>query len=296
MKLSGPVSDVWEDFAVGPGRHHESHEGADCLLPELSIIGWLRFSSAFEGALLADSHPGEYEIHYIVSGELSWWVEDRTYDLRSGMILIIAPGETHGSTTGVLEPCEHYWMRLTFPDEAGGPSDIAQLGEAFAALEHRAFAVSPAVREGFAQMLAEHHQRGDYARVACRAALHGLLIAILRDYQALKPVVSAPIGIDRSIKAIHQSLEEPPSIQHLARVAGLSESAFRKQFREVVGCAPHDYITRRRVQAAQALLASGGKSITEVAMALGFSSSQYFATVFKRVTGQSPRDEAKQRE
>jgi AraC-like DNA-binding protein len=45
-----------------------------------------------------------------------------------------------------------------------------------------------------------------------------------------------------------------------------------------------------KIEAAQKRLRAGGDSITQIAMDLGFVSSQYFATVFKRIAGQTPRD------
>jgi AraC-like DNA-binding protein len=50
-----------------------------------------------------------------------------------------------------------------------------------------------------------------------------------------------------------------------------------------------DYITRRRIEESKKMLSQGEASVTDIAYALGFSSSQYFATVFKRITGQSPK-------
>jgi AraC-like DNA-binding protein len=47
------------------------------------------------------------------------------------------------------------------------------------------------------------------------------------------------------------------------------------------------------VERARELLAAGGRSVTDVAYALGFSSSQYFATVFKRYTHTRPSSVAR---
>ena len=43
-----------------------------------------------------------------------------------------------------------------------------------------------------------------------------------------------------------------------------------------------------KIQKAKNLLFKSDKSITEIAMDLGFSTSQYFATAFKRYTGRTP--------
>ncbi|MEO0414031.1 MAG: AraC family transcriptional regulator [Verrucomicrobiota bacterium] len=293
--------EVWQDFARGPGRHHESYEGQNCILPELEIVGWLRFFHAFEGALEPDSHAGEFEIHYFVSGELSWWVGDRTYDLRSGMVLIIPPGEMHGSTTGVLEPCEHYWLRIRFPDAEALPgmslAETNAIRSALLDLPQRAFAVGPEVKGAFTKILTEHREMSEFSAITSRAALHQMLIALLRESdqhgRSERCKQSLPSGIRDCLHMIHEQLDEPPSMSVLAKRAGYSDSAFRKRFKEVVGCSPHDYITRRRIQAAQRMLESGNQSVIDVAFALGFSSSQYFATVFKRVTGKTPRDYAR---
>ena len=55
-------------------------------------------------------------------------------------------------------------------------------------------------------------------------------------------------------------------------------------------------MTRKEIERAQALLLGGDHTVTNVAFGLGFSTTQYFATVFKRYTGQTPtgfRDEVR---
>jgi len=289
--------DAWKDFSEEPGRHHETYEGPERLLSELAIVGWLKFFKAFDHALEPDSHKGEYELHYIVNGVLNWWVEDTSYDLHSGMMLIIKPGELHGSSTGVLEPCEHYWLRIAFPPKDALPGLTKQqtrnLENEFFALEERAFKASPAVKVAFAEIIAEHRNSSDYSELISRSALHMLLASAARDCRKShdtlgeKTNVISPL-IQRSLRAIHEDLAEPPSVPEMAKGAHMSETAFRKRFKKEVGCSPLDYITRRRVQEAKALMARGEQTITEIAHALGFSSSQYFATVFKRITGVSP--------
>ena len=52
---------------------------------------------------------------------------------------------------------------------------------------------------------------------------------------------------------------------------------------------PWQYILKVRIEAAKQRLAARDESITQIAMRLGFASSQYFATTFKRITGVTPR-------
>jgi len=52
---------------------------------------------------------------------------------------------------------------------------------------------------------------------------------------------------------------------------------------------PHRYVLRRRTERARELLRQPGATILEVALACGFSSQSHFATVFRALTGVSPR-------
>ena len=293
------MTDVWDTFKAESGRHHETFEGPNQILPELSIVGWLRFFKAFNHALEPDMHKGEYEIHYIVNGELHWIVEDDTYDMHSGMILVVKPNEIHGSNSGALEPCEQYWLRITFPEDDALPGltleQTQSIIKTFAAIENRAFPATLDMRRAFVKLTEEHRSPGNYSRLISRSALHVLLASIARHFEnrtnqsAEVQVPRISPYIQRCIHQIHQDLSEPHSISKMAKRANMSETAFRNRFKKEVGCSPLDYITRRRIEEAKKFLTKGETSITDIAYSLGFSSSQYFATVFKRITGQSPK-------
>jgi AraC-like DNA-binding protein len=90
------------------------------------------------------------------------------------------------------------------------------------------------------------------------------------------------------VERIKSHPEEDNLLTQLAEEAGLSLSRFKASFKEQVGLAPHEFILRCKVDAAKRLLLDERRSVTATAMDLGFSSSQYFATVFKRFTFQTP--------
>lgn len=243
----------------------------------------------------ADSHEDEYEIHYIVNGELNWWVEKTDYVLRSGTVLIVAPNERHGSRSGALEPCEHFWLRIAIEDSKSlpglSPTESQNLGDAFQSLERRAFIVSPQVHTAFAKLVEEHINPDTHSVTTCRATLHSLLVSIVRDYkkaQGRGDCLEISNSIEASTRYIKDNLSNPPTIKQLAKEAEVSEAGFRKSFRIEIGCSPLDYINRRRVEEAKRLMHSGNPNIKEISHNLGFSSRQYFSTVFKRVTGVSP--------
>jgi AraC-like DNA-binding protein len=55
-----------------------------------------------------------------------------------------------------------------------------------------------------------------------------------------------------------------------------------------LGLTPVAYLNRYRVQQARQLLKTTHKSITEIALDVGFSGSSYFSRIFRRETGMSP--------
>jgi AraC-like DNA-binding protein len=76
----------------------------------------------------------------------------------------------------------------------------------------------------------------------------------------------------------------------VAEAVGWSEAHLKAAFRKETGQTPHEYFLQRKVDKARHLLTTGKRTVTEIAMTLGFSSSQHFATAFRNFTGQTPSD------
>ena len=87
---------------------------------------------------------------------------------------------------------------------------------------------------------------------------------------------------------IAENIDGAFTVRELAQRAGLSEPAFKARFKREVGIPPIDYVLRKKIDHARLMLQSGEHTVTDVAMRLGFSTAQYFATVFRRYTGQAP--------
>ena len=79
------------------------------------------------------------------------------------------------------------------------------------------------------------------------------------------------------------------SLTELASLARLSPTHFCKAFTRSMSMPPHQYQLRQRVDRAKLLLADTERSITEVALATGYTASSNFATAFRKVTGVTPR-------
>src|SRR5262245_11056522 len=77
-------------------------------------------------------------------------------------------------------------------------------------------------------------------------------------------------------------------LDQLARVAGVSKFHFVRTFEATYGETPIRYLTRRRIERAQDLLRVANLTVTEICMAVGFSSLGSFSTRFTSLVGESP--------
>lgn len=77
-------------------------------------------------------------------------------------------------------------------------------------------------------------------------------------------------------------------LEAAAREACLSPFHFHRLFRATFGETPHDFITRRRMDRARHLLASGEMTVTEVCLEVGYSSLGSFSSKFQSLTGTPP--------
>ncbi len=111
--------------------------------------------------------------------------------------------------------------------------------------------------------------------------------ALARD----KRLGSEPQRIARRTLAFLQSnYAEAITRSAIAAHIGVNERYLTHCFREEFGVTPMEYLNRYRVKIAQQLLDTQNKSITEIGLEAGFSSSAHFSRVFHQHTGQSPRE------
>ncbi len=91
----------------------------------------------------------------------------------------------------------------------------------------------------------------------------------------------------RALVAIHAEPEYGWSVTSLAERAGMSRAGFAQRFQQRMDQSPMLYLTHWRMALARELFAQG-KSLLEVALALGYKSEVAFAKSFKKVTGITP--------
>jgi transcriptional regulator GlxA family with amidase domain len=92
----------------------------------------------------------------------------------------------------------------------------------------------------------------------------------------------------RARDAMDGSYAQPLDVPTLARIAHVSEAHFIRTFRATFGETPNRYLQRRRVERAMWLLRTTDQSVTDICMAVGFSSLGTFSRVFAEIVGEPP--------
>ena len=87
---------------------------------------------------------------------------------------------------------------------------------------------------------------------------------------------------------LQQNAASPLSRREIADAIGVSENHLSRIFRRELGITPWDYLNRYRIKQAKELLISTDRSITSVALEVGFNDPAYFSRVFRKQVGLSP--------
>jgi AraC-like DNA-binding protein len=99
--------------------------------------------------------------------------------------------------------------------------------------------------------------------------------------------------IARAVKWIHNNYAQPFRVDDVARLAGMSVSAFHRNFQAVTGMSPIQFQKQIRLQRARLLLAADPGDIASISRRVGYDSPSQFSREYRRQFGAPPsRDTA----
>jgi two-component system, response regulator YesN len=114
------------------------------------------------------------------------------------------------------------------------------------------------------------------------------LMAVLSKYERLGRYSEQIVN---ALKIIHQEYSDKLSLNYLASKIHINPAYFSRKFQEEVGIGFSEYLNEYRLKQAQKMLIEfPDLSISTVSERCGFNSQHYFSQIFRKMTGQSPRD------
>ncbi|MGE5525479.1 MAG: helix-turn-helix domain-containing protein [Rhodospirillaceae bacterium] len=241
------------------------------------------------GSRTRHQHNG-HQISVTVGGtaEIVWWTEthgEARLAPRDGHVLINPAGEPHAAEWHGSWDCVGFYVdprhTAAVARELGISCDIAPVydgcdravhGLACGLLEeaHTDPLTCRLYAESLADFLALRLLRGAVQKRMPAGALTAAQLRRVTDYIAAH--------IDRDLSA-----------SELAALVDLSPFHFSRRFKASTGMAPYQYVTRRRISAAQELLARTRLTIAEISYRTGFSSQSHLGARFKQIVGVTPR-------
>ena len=266
-------------------------------LPELPLFGMHNQAQATRG-LDEHIHAGVLEVCYITSGERIYHVDGRDYAMKGNQVFVAFPDEPHGSGNNPHGKGLIYWLHVRLPPRSQPflcltGAEARPLVEGLRRLPTRYFSGDLRLQAWFEDVFRLAHEPDTPLRKLRLAttliAWFTLLLDCAQAGRQWRPACSPDIR--RGLEWLERQVHEPVAVERLAAVAALSPSRFKAKFKAEIGIPPAEYWLRRKVEHAGGLLRRGRQTVTEVAFALGFSSSQYFATVYKRFTNRRPGDD-----
>lgn len=211
-----------------------------------------------------------------------------------GSGVLIAGGKTYPQTTGVCTfippavPHEYYpekdnWQTswVVFRGDAL-PQIMPQMG--FSGIA----SVRPANIDDLAHIfsamftLAEEYTKAE----KCSELLYAYILEAKRLFSDGAGPVNDHVG--KAVEFMEKEYHRNLSLSDISDAAGLSEQHFCRVFRKVTGMTPIEFLTRKRVAEAKALLGDTDMSVSDIAKAVGFSGRSYFTSVFRKYEGFSP--------
>ncbi len=222
-------------------------------------------------------------------------------------MFVVRPWQLHAFGAPHVDPSQIVWVLFDigvrrphdewlWPDWLAWPErDQARLTELLSKNEQPWYTASRDVARSFmdiADVVAtDDIERGE---TKLRLLISMMLLQFKNQLEDQKPALDQSLAasrrtVDIFLQRLLHALDDNWTLENMAAECNLSRTQFSKHCISLTNMTPSRYLQSVRLQAARAMLTtSDARSVTEVAFDCGFSSSQYFATCFRRQFGASP--------
>jgi AraC family transcriptional regulator len=225
------------------------------------------------------------EVACVESGAIGYRVGRKDLEVGPGDAIAVPARTEHASRLAPGTRATSVWIGL---------ETICAVGEAMGAtLDEYPLVLSGGGRAAtLARLLRQEGEaEGPGQILAVEALAEALAVAVLREAgHAERRPLSRDARIQRALDVIERRYSEALTVDDLARQAGLSRFHFSRLFREQVGESPYQRLRAVRLDRAAELLRRGGRTVTEVALSVGFQDLGRFGRAFASRFGVLPRD------
>ena len=229
--------------------------------------------------------PAYNKLYYVVDGEFYLKINDAEYQAQAGQMFLLPYNSTQTYYHFSSHLATKYWVHFTAPCK---DRDLLEL----ISLPHFINVEDPQiVTNRFTEMLELNKSPHLGARLQQKAMLFQLL-AYYIEHSNLPD--AKDMFKDEKLAGlmlyIEEHLPDTLTINELCGIMHFHPNYFIRYFKEATGLSPMEYISNLRIEHAKRMLQTEEMAIQDIAKAVGFKSSYYFARIFKRKTGFTPTD------
>ena len=239
-----------------------------------------------------------YEIYFFMDGNVKYYIENESYTLKKGDILIIPPGKIHRP---VIEegtaPYERYvlWLYSHYISSKDSLMEIiSEINNTITEKNTRLIPFKGKIlhnlTELFDKLQTEFLSEEKLSFPIAESCITLILAEILRTFKQMEQVSDEPQDLIRRVIAyINTNMIDTPSLEELSEVFFVSKYYLSHKFKEYTKTTIHQYILMKKINLAKELLEKGN-SPKEVCELCGFSTYSNFYKAFTNQTGISPKD------
>ena len=247
-----------------------------------------------------------YEIYFLVSGRITYYIEGRAYVLAPGDVLLLSDQEMHRPSQSGEEAYERIvvWVRPEYLRTLGSPD--FSLTECFEGLPRKGgnqLRLDPTslqeLREGLDDLEEAYWSEEPGADLLRRAYFTEVMVRLNRAYRASLEgragqegeVAAAPsTRTAKLIRYINEHIGDDLGLDRLASEFFVSKYHMLREFRRHTGVTIHQYVLTKRLILARHHLRRG-MPVAEVCRLCGFRDPSNFARLYRREYGRSPKEE-----
>lgn len=241
--------------------------------------------------------------YYVIDGRFDWIIDNQHHILYPGDLAVILPGQRFGGEKDLFDIGSVSWLHLGLRQlsrhgkmEMGNWSRLTEnecrtIGQILS-LNHSP--VLSKLKEAgalFQSMRSEflNQEIGYCARV--NQLIDELFIYIARQLtRQNNPRGDFPQTFLKLEQTLRGNLSHQWTVEEMAAMVGLGITAFSEKVKGYTGFSPLNYLINIRISEAIKLLKRPTVHVTDIALDVGFYSSQHFATTFKKLTGYTPSE------
>lgn len=231
----------------------------------------------------------EYQLLYITDGQgVLKTRHGGEFELCPGDMFLIFPGEWHTYSPDSATGWKEYWIGFR------GVNVDNRVKSGFFSVEN------PLYHIGYDEIMIELYREAINTATRQEPYFQQLLAGIVNHLLGLmfmtgsNRLLQHDNGtaqlIDKAKAFLQESVETEISMPEVAEHLNISYTKFRRLFKEYTGQSPAQYFINLRVHRAKEMLRGSSIPIKEISYMLHFETPEYFATMFKKRTGQSPTD------